>query len=397
MPAPYVAPPPLPPLNLGDTNQQSVRADLRNQGYFIDNSGVYAPGAGQRVGATWSGQNVNRNEAPSPTQLPVLNGTPVSPSNGFTGDQTEAIMYRGDPLYSQFFGPDTPGYSSTSRTYNATAGALPNGQSTIQSLWAQNGQSASGVPTTAPLPATTPANAPESQPAGANPNATNDQNAWMAGITAPSQSGYGFGPYATPEAPTLTPAGAPYEDNGNLVQKSTDQFGHEYYHTVGQAQPATAPAPARPPAATTQPAAPAAPAADDPTKGGTLVPLLTGDGKVLYVPQAIYDAHKADIDAQAAAAAKAIAFTQGIEQQKVDISRLVAQYQQTYNEALIAGQSAQLAQQMAIAQMQNDLAKQAQELQRQQQAQTLSFQRDQLQAQRQQQRGNRRSVGVRYR
>lgn len=96
-----------------DTNDQSGRADLRKQGYFIDNSGAYSPGAGARVGDTWSGGNSSKNTPDDGHRLPISsNGTPISPSNGFTGPQTGAIMYRGDPQYSSLFGIGTPGFSS---------------------------------------------------------------------------------------------------------------------------------------------------------------------------------------------------------------------------------------------------------------------------------------------
>ena len=95
-----------------DTNTQSGRANLRDQGYYVDSSGVYAPGAGDRVGNTFGGSQKGSNTADNGNRLPVIGGRPVSPSNGFTGPNTGYIMYRGDPQYQQFFGPGTPGYSS---------------------------------------------------------------------------------------------------------------------------------------------------------------------------------------------------------------------------------------------------------------------------------------------
>lgn len=102
---------------LGDTNNQSVRADLRKQGYYIDDTGVYAPGAGERVQSTWSGSNNSRNRPDNGNRLPILGGNPISPSNGFTGPQTGFIMYQGDPLYQRFFGPGTAGYSAAPKPW----------------------------------------------------------------------------------------------------------------------------------------------------------------------------------------------------------------------------------------------------------------------------------------
>ncbi len=404
-PQPAFQPPPAnpllmpPPSPLGDTNQQSVRADLRKAGYFIDNSGVYAPGAGNRVGVTWSGNNSGMNTTPDEHRLPVLNGTPVSPSNGFTGEQRDDIMYRGDPLYNQFFGQGTTGYSSTSMQANAVGGALPQGQGQYQIRPMAPVPAAPATPTAAAPSSYTPPTAETS----AQSTTRNQPNtsAWAQGFQQMNGDGTGYGVYATSAPPELTVEGR-YEENGSMIEKSVDQFGNAYFQTVGAATSAPPTAPGQPgPTAPQQPATPPvtppAPAADDPTKGGTLVPLLGSDGSVNYVPKALYDQHKADIDAQAAAAAAAIKFNQGIEQQKVDVSKMVAEYQKSYNDALIAGQNAQLAQQMAIAQMQAELQRQTQELQRQQQGMTVSIEREKLDIQRRNQRGSRRALPqVRY-
>lgn len=397
-----------------DTNNQSDRASLRQQGYYIDNSGAYAPGAGSRVGDTFSGSQATKNEAPSPTQLPVINGTPVSPSNGGTGPAAPAIMYRTDPLYAQYFGPGTPGYSSTSGQANAAP--LP-ADSNQQSLTDYLNQSGTPVgPTGAPMPAqaaakAAPAPAPAAQIAGAAPTAVATDtaaaanqpanDAWAAGIAAANPSGTGFGPYATVDAPELRVQGR-YVENGQIIEKSVDQFGNPYYKTVGAApttEPAaTVPAPAGAPAtaaaapaqpAANQPTTPPAPGSavtpgpDDPTKGGTLIPIISADGKnVSYIPQQLYLDHKADIDAQAAAAAKSLQFTQGIDQGELDVKRLVATYTNEYQQALIAGNTAALAQSMAIEKMRDDLQQQTIDLNKVIQTQTAAYQQQQVDLQR---------------
>jgi hypothetical protein len=102
-----------------DTNDQSGRADLRKQGYFIDNSGVYAPGSGsnnssngKRVGDTWgaSGGFANgaaqANEKPNDVFLPLQNGTPMSPSNAKSYDvRMPGVSYIGDSNFASLFGP----------------------------------------------------------------------------------------------------------------------------------------------------------------------------------------------------------------------------------------------------------------------------------------------------
>lgn len=106
-------------INGKDTNNQSDRADLRTQGYYIDNSGVYAPGGGQRVGDTWNagggmanGQHQN-NEAPNDVFLPIQNGTPMSPSNAQTYDSRQpGVSYIGDSNFSQLYGPGSYFFSA---------------------------------------------------------------------------------------------------------------------------------------------------------------------------------------------------------------------------------------------------------------------------------------------
>jgi hypothetical protein len=123
-----------------DSTNQSDRADARKAGYYIDNSGVYSPGSGARVGDTWgaSGGTANgahQTNAPDDGhRLPVIGGHPVSPSNGFTGAQTPYIMYRGDPLYQQFFGPGTPGFSSAPTPWAPGQFASWNGQDPMNFL-----------------------------------------------------------------------------------------------------------------------------------------------------------------------------------------------------------------------------------------------------------------------
>lgn len=94
-----------------DTNNQSDRADLRKQGYFIDNTGAYSPGGngsgnGQRVGDTFSGGQASQNQAPNNVFLPLVNGTPQSPSNARTYDQRQpGVSYVGDSNFANLFGP----------------------------------------------------------------------------------------------------------------------------------------------------------------------------------------------------------------------------------------------------------------------------------------------------
>lgn len=95
-----------------DTNDQSNRDQLRSQGYYIDNTGVYSPGGngsgnGQRVGDTWSGGSSSRNEAPNNVFLPLKNGTPLSPSSARTGGTNYAAGTVGldDPNFASYFGP----------------------------------------------------------------------------------------------------------------------------------------------------------------------------------------------------------------------------------------------------------------------------------------------------
>jgi hypothetical protein len=423
-PRPAAAPSPSAPApsNLGNTNDQSVRADLRNQGYFIDDSGIYAPGAGDRVGDTFSGDQASRNTAPSPTRLPILNGHPVSPSNGFTGPQTDSIMYRGDPLYNQYFGQGTPGFSSTSRGANALPGALPNGQQTYAGAY--------GQPNTTPQlpqPAAQPQPAPSVSapaPTGLNTVQTPETAAqalqrgqsqqYLLAFQQPNQDGTGYGPYSTPQQPQLTVHGR-YVDGGNIIEKSTDQYGHEYFQTVGSAngQPNTehppAPAPAQPAAAPA--AAPAAPATPtNPTTGapttpaqpvGTAARTVVGpDGKPYQLNLTDEDYQQVLSDQRAAADAQkqATQFAQGIEQGKVDIERSVAEWNKTYQQGLLQFQDRQLAVQQANQAMQIDLQKQALELQKQQQGMTVSLEREKLDVARQQMRGSgrRRLPQVRY-
>jgi hypothetical protein len=95
-----------------DTNTYSGRQALRDQGYYVDSSGVYAPGGGDRVGSTFGGSQGTKNTPDNGNRLPIIGGRPVSPSNGFTGPDTGYIMYRGDPAYNFFFGPNGPDVSS---------------------------------------------------------------------------------------------------------------------------------------------------------------------------------------------------------------------------------------------------------------------------------------------
>jgi hypothetical protein len=409
-----------PPPSGFNTNDQSVRADLRNQGYFVDASGVYAPGAGNRVQDTFSGPLASNNVAPSPTQLPILNGHPVSPSNGFTGTQTPYVMYRGDPLYSQYFGPDTPGYSSTSRADNATPGALPSDQATYAGTYGQPNTTPQ-----APKPATPVTNA---QTPGAVPGPTpmqtvqtpessvqsalrNNDQAYLLNFQQPNDNGTGYGPYSTPQPPQMTVHGR-YTDNGNIIEKSTDQYGNEYFQTVGQANaaPNTPQPPAPAQSAQNGPQQPQQPTGSvNPTTGqpqpaaqptnGVMHTVVGPDGKPYSVTMTDQDwtEYQQDKVAQASAEKQAREFDQGISKDKVDIDRAVAQWNQTYQQSLLQQQDRAAAQQAAYQAMLIDLQKQAQELQRQQQAQTVSLERDKLDLARQQLRGNRRHLPqVRY-
>jgi len=401
VPAPAAMP------SYGNTNDQSVRADLRKQGYFVDASGVYAPGAGQRVGDTFSGAQASQNVAPSASRLPIINGTPVSPSNGLTGPQTGAIMYRSDPQYASLFGAGTPGYSSTSMQANALPSQPIAGQ---QSLADWNTQQAAvaaplpaptvqpSVPGTAPV--TNAANVPAvtdpaAQAAAANPAA--DPAAFQAGLAELNESGTGYGPYATAEPPTLTSQGQ-YAENGKLVQKSVDQFGNPYFQTVGNAPTAVAP-PAGTPAAAASPPGPAAvgtpvTAHTDPaavTNPASVTPtglqqhtFIGTDGKPQVVSLSEDDYQMALQDQQNAQAAvrQATQFSQGIEQGKLDVSRITQEYSKAYNDALVANNSATLAQTAARDAMNNEIQKQAQEINRAAQVATAQFQTGQLEQQR---------------
>jgi hypothetical protein len=403
---------------LGDTNNQSVRVDLRKQGYYIDASGVYAPGAGQRVSNTFSGSMAGQNTAPSATRLPIINGTPVSPSTGSTGAQTGAIMYRSDPQYAQYFGAGTPGYSSTSMQANATPTGMVAGQ---QSLADWNTKNA--PPMTAPLPAApvapavaaaAPASGPASVTQAGQPNAYSSGGLgpvvapggpqakaaeagvspeFQAGVSAPNESGSGYGPYATAEPPKLTSQGQ-YTENGKIIQKSVDQFGNPYYQTVGNAPTSVAAPAGAPAAAPATPAQPTTPAAADPaavanpnsvTPTGLQQHTFIGtDGKPQVVSLSEQDYQMALQDQQNAQEAirQAAQFAQGIEQGKLDVSRMAQEYQKAYNEALVSNNSAQLAQTAARDAMQNEIAKQTQEINRAAQAATAQFQQGQLEQQR---------------
>ena len=90
-----------------DTNNQSDRADLRKQGFYIDNSGVYGPGSGQRLGDTWSGANGGFNSAPTGPFLPILKGVPISPWAARTPDRPAlpGELSASDPAFASLFGP----------------------------------------------------------------------------------------------------------------------------------------------------------------------------------------------------------------------------------------------------------------------------------------------------
>lgn len=433
VPAPAALAPPQ-PANAGidpttgqpyNFNDQSSRADYRaNTGGYIDNSGVYAAGAGARIGDTWSGANASQNTAPDIHQLPVINGVPVSPSNGFTGENTGAIMYRGDPQYEQYFGPGTPGYSSRPTPWapgGAWDGTDPNGYLRPAAAAAGQQSLADWNSAQAPAPATYkgPMQPGSSVPAPAalgSPSAGSeaDTAAWQAGMAAPSDSGMGFGPYATQDAPELTVQGR-YTENGQIIEKSTDQYGNPYYQTVGAA-PANSPA-----TTTTAPAAPAAPpAAPDPTAGGKLVPLVVGD-KLEYVPKEVAAKKEADdadkkaqSDALAAANKQVEMFRRADLDRQFNLQQTIAAGTIAHNKAMEQQASAAQAQLAMHQAMQDDIAKQAQELAqkaaaqtaifqqqqiettRQGQAMTNSIEQDKLALQRQQQRGGRAGRGVRF-
>jgi len=93
-----------------DTNNQSDRADLRKAGDYIDDSGVYSGGGGQRVGDTWSGANANKNVAPNNVFLPIKNGMPQSPWKAQTASPSEMAAQPGavpfsSPDFASLFGP----------------------------------------------------------------------------------------------------------------------------------------------------------------------------------------------------------------------------------------------------------------------------------------------------
>lgn len=440
-----------------DLDTQQGRADFRAGGGWVEGNaqGGYdyqAPsgdtghgGGGQHPsqGATFDTPGgVSSGPAQGPV-LPLLNGHPVSPSNGFTGQQTPYIMYRGDPLYSQYFGPGTPGYQATSRTYNATAGPLPQGQATYEGTYGS---------LQAPKPATSSSDSgagssysdtslggdTTSVPAPSGYNytpETSDQSiarqTWMSGLQQPSDSGYGYGPYATADQPDVKPQGT-YTDNGRTIEKSVDQYGNPYYRDVGAASAA--------PAVST-PAAPAAAPAQNTTSAGTTsgtntttgtntntttgtnttnttnqqtVAIALPDGSgVVQIPADQADAVRADLAKAAQALAASQQFSQGLQQQQFDLTKMVDQANMAYQQALLQYNNAQLAQTAAYQAMQIELQKQAQELTRQGQAQQftlasqqaadaranqanqLSMQREQLNLQRQQLRSGRR-VSVRY-
>lgn len=93
-------------INGFDTNDQTSRDQLRSQGYYIDNTGVYAPNSGQRSGDTFSGSHASQNQAPNNVFLPIQNGTPMSPSNARTFDQRQpGVSYMGDSDFGSLFGP----------------------------------------------------------------------------------------------------------------------------------------------------------------------------------------------------------------------------------------------------------------------------------------------------
>lgn len=410
------APAPSPSHNMGNTNNQSVRADLRKQGYYIDDSGVYAPGAGQRVGDTWSGANSQYNVAPSPTRLPIINGHPVSPSNGFSGVQTPYIMYRGDPDYAKYFGADTPGYNSTSMAANALPGALPEGQATYGSLPSVPAQPAQSTTTTSTYQPQANPTAPAVLPPGSNISLSN--------LTAGDGQHLG-----DQDAATQAQFHAAYGNNAEQawVQEHNKAIGSNATQgsapvapqappqapqtTPGSPQPQTAP-----PSGGQPPRVPGEP--ETPSQFGQpqdLVPITMPDGSIAQVPREFYQEYLAAGQAQAAAAAAARQFDQGIAQGQLDIQKMVATYNKAYQDALIAGQAADRAQQMAIEQMHAELQKQSLELQKQlqaqtaqyqqqqielgkgQQAATLSIEREKLAEQRRQSRGHRRLPQVRTR
>ncbi len=382
-----------------DTNNQADRATLRQQGYYIDNSGIYAPGSGQRVGSTFSGANASQNVAPSPTQLPIIGGIPVSPSNGETGPQTGAIMYRSDPQYAQYFGPGTPGYSSTTAAGargNPTLGASGPiaGQGTLMQYDRANGinpelglQPDASVPAPAGMPTSTTLGpmipgdttaTPQAQTgaaalSGASP--TDQTSSWLQGVQAPSTgaNGYGYGPFATADVPQLTSAGAPYTQNGQLIQKSTDQYGNAYYQTVGTA-PTAATATTTPPGQTTTPASTDT---SDPSHNGTWGPVQIGTG-IVWVPNTDLSQIKADQHAAALATAQATAFDQTNRTGQLDINRMVAVQHAAYESSLAQNASATLAQNAAKDALANEIAQQTLALNQQKQTTDVAYQNAQI-------------------
>jgi hypothetical protein len=390
---------------LGDMNSQSARADARKAGYYIDASGVYAPGSGQRVQNTFSGAQASQNTAPSATQIPIINGVPISPSNGSTGPQTGAIMYRSDPQYAQYFGAGTPGYSSTSQTYNATPTAPEPAQQSLSSFnLAQGNQvDANGAPVARPASVTSgqtavvPAGVTDpiqtaAAAAGGQPAPNAEQ--FATGVAAPNESGNGYGPYATTEPPTLTVQGR-YSENGQIIEKTVDQFGNPYYNTVGNA-PTSVPAPsaAGAPPAPVAPGVPPVPAHQDPAAlanpasvtptGMSQHTFIGTDGKPQVVSLSDSDFQMALQDQQNAQAAvhQATMFSQGIEQGKLDVSRITQEYSKAYNDALVANNSATLAQTAARDAMQNEINKQTNAINSAAQAANAQFQQGQLENQR---------------
>jgi len=385
------------PSTLGNTNDQSVRADLRKQAYFIDASGIYAPGAGDRVGDTFSGTQSGMNVAPSASRLPIINGVPISPSNGMTGPNTGAIMYRSDPQYASLFGQGTPGYTSTSMQANALPGQAVPGQTSLADWNTQ--QAATRA---APAPAVQDAGAvaptitdPATQAAAA---AAADPAAFQEGVSAPNESGTGYGPYATAEPPKLTSQGQ-YSENGKIIQKSVDQFGNPYYQTIGNAPtsvapPAGAPAATPPAAGSPDQAAPPVPAHQDPaavanpasvTPTGMSTHTFIGtDGKPQVVSLSEQDYQTALQDQQNAQAAtrEAAQFAQGIESGKLDVLRATQVAQQAYNTELVKSNSVQNAQTAMRDAMNNEIAKQTQQINAAAQAATAIFQQGQLEQQR---------------
>lgn len=164
-------------------------------------------------------------------------------------------------------------------------------------------------------------------------------------------------------------------------------------------QPAAA-APVAAPVAATPPAATATPVTAVPTG---LVPFLSrdkdGNPVVVQVSPEIKAEALAAQTAQAAASARALQFTQGIEQGRLDIEKLTQTQTATYQQMVLSGNDKRDAQAAATQAMQIELQKQTLELNRQNTAQTAALQREQLAvAQKNAAGGGRRRIqGVRYR